>query len=845
MENTICKVDYNDCTGCGACVNKCPKNAIVMQYSDEGFLYPEIKHELCVNCGQCLAICPAEHPIPLHNTPESYAIWASDDIRMKSSSGGMFTLLANFVLEQKGAVCGAAYSADYQTVYHCWAESKEELGKLRGSKYVQSDTQLTYRQAKQYLDAGRAVLYTGCPCQVAGLYSYLGKEYENLYTADLVCHGANSVKAYQSFLKEFTEGQEIEKVDFRDKKYYTWSTPTVVYLKNGDVKKAAWDKGTWYIGFLNGIINRKNCFHCPYAKAERVADITLADCWQVYRINSAYDDRKGTSLVLVNDARGQKLLEELRSQMKLCEQIPLEEIRKYNGQLNAPTREHRSRKYFFSHLDELGYHKALWYGRGLRFDFGILGWWFASNYGSSLTYYALGRILEKMGKQILLIRIPKINNTPWEPETQQTVDFLSRYFYVSRERDFDQMAEYNNFCDAFMLGSDQMWTKDTTNLVGYSFFLDFVEKNKKKIAFATSFGHAEFTDDPEMQETARDFLRRFDAVSMRENSGVALCKDAFGLNAEQVIDPVFLCPKEQYDLLADQNTDALPKRYLLCYILDPSEKKEAAAQALAKRLGMEILTILDLKEYNNIVHNWHTGTVLPCMTTEKFLYYIKHCSYLLTDSHHGTCFGIIYEKPYISLVNADRGATRFETVADLLDVKENLVYDPTEILEKDTLPQIDYNNVRLLLEKEKNRALLWLEQAMKKETRNISSDTMHTIVQDSKRRYYGVSNRMERYHWSLQQQAESHQNELCQQQEQLKQQEEKLEQQYEQICRQREQLEAIYQRMDAMENSLFFRMQRKLLWFPKKIRGGIWCIRDNGVKYTAIHFCEKIRRKLR
>src|SRR5699024_1253863 len=111
---------------------------------------------------------------------------------------------------------------------------------------VKSDTGLTYREAKKALDGGQYVLYTGCPCQIAGLYNYLGKDYDKLITADLVCHGANSTTAYQSFLKEFSEGKPIEKVDFRDKVYYNWSTPTVVYLKNGEVIKTSWDKGTWY-----------------------------------------------------------------------------------------------------------------------------------------------------------------------------------------------------------------------------------------------------------------------------------------------------------------------------------------------------------------------------------------------------------------------------------------------------------------------------------------------------------------------------------------------------------------------------------------------------------------------
>ena len=217
----------------------------------------------------------------------------------------MFSLLADYVLDKGGAVCGATYSEDWQTVHHAWAENKEELAKLRGSKYVQSNTELCYQTAKKYLISGRMVLFTGCACQIAALYNYLGKDYTNLITADVLCHGANSTTAYQSFLKEFTQGKEIEKVDFRDKKLFPWSSPTVVYLKGGSVKKAAWNEGTWYKGFLSGVITRLSCSTCVYARAERVADLTLADCWQVHRINPNFDDRKGTSLVLVNSEERQ------------------------------------------------------------------------------------------------------------------------------------------------------------------------------------------------------------------------------------------------------------------------------------------------------------------------------------------------------------------------------------------------------------------------------------------------------------------------------------------------------------------------------------------------------------
>lgn len=767
MKQTIASVPHELCTGCGACLNKCPKNSITMEYDSEGFLFPQVSSS-CIDCGACLKVCPAENPVPLNDTPKSYAVMAQDDIRLKSSSGGMFSLLANEILRCGGAVCGAAYAEDHMTVHHIWAENQEQLAPLRGSKYVQSDTELTYRQAKEYLENHRPVLYTGCPCQIAGLYSYLGKEYDHLYTTDLVCHGSNSVFAYQSFLKEFSEGKELERIDFRDKKFFPWSTPTVGYFKDGSVKKHSFNEGTWYKGFLEGIINRLNCYSCPYARAERVADITLADCWQVSRIDPKLDDRKGTSLVLVNTEKGRKLFAAAKQSMKCCREVPLEEVRKYNGQLNWPSPQHPSRKFFFEHLPKDGYHKALWYGRGMRYDVGIVGWWFASNYGSCLTYYALGCYLADMGKQILLIKLPTVSGAPWDADTQISIRFLSKYFKVSADRSMARLPEVNHFCDSFMLGSDQMWREDSLRLVGYSFFLDFVDKNKKKIAFSTSFGNDHFTNNEEIRQTVSDFLHRFDAISVREKSGIDVCNREFGVEAQQILDPVFLCKKEAYDRVVETVSDEVPAKYLLCYILDPSPEKEQAAQAIADHEGLEVITILGMKEYGSAVKKWSTGTVLPKVTPEQFVYYIKNCNYLFTDSHHGTCFGIIFEKQYAAFINARRGATRFETVAEALNLTDRLFRNVSEICDSDRpYRQIDYTQVSQRLDAEIQRASQWIEQALSCPTKT-SEDTVRTVAVDYARKYGGITNRFN----SL----EARITELTAQNEQLKQELEQLRQ---------------------------------------------------------------------
>lgn len=733
-EETIRSIAHNACTGCGACRNICPKDAIHMKLDDDGFPFPVVDEACCVNCGLCVNVCPVKHPIPLHETPPTYAVWADDAIRMKSSSGGMFSLLANATLAKGGVVCGAAYADDFMTVHHIWAENEASLAPLRSSKYVQSDIGLTYRQAKTYLEAGRDVLYTGCPCQIAGLYRFLGKDYPNLLTADLICHGSNSITAYQSFLREFSEGKPIAKMDFRDKEYFGWSSNEVIRFKDGSIKKVPFEKATWYEAFLTGLINRLCCHTCPYTHAERVADFTLGDCWQVRRINPAYSDGKGTSLVLVNSLKGKQVFAELRKNMKLCAEVPLEEIRKYNGQLNRPKRMHPWRKHFFTHLAIEGFHKALWWHmRRKRFDIGIVGWWFGSNHGSALTYYALGTILQQRDREVLFIPIGRADGQPWDPGSRQTVSFISKRFAVGRNRPYERMHEFNQFCDAFMLGSDQMWRVGTLRLVGYSFFLDFVNRDKKKIAFASSFGGSQFPGTPLQIATAGDFLKRFDAISVREQSGVEVCKHTFGVDAERIIDPVFLCPRKDYDRLTDSINGTPHDRVLLCYILDPTEEKEKAAKAIAEHEGLKIVTILGISEYASAVTKWHTGTVLPNLTTEQFLWHIRHCTFLLTDSHHGTCFAIIYHKPYVALINVMRGRTRFEAVAQALGLEERLFEQPESVIGSDIpYKPIDWEMVEQRLKTERDRAFAWLDYALTCPTK-VGAETINTAREEGRR----------------------------------------------------------------------------------------------------------------
>lgn len=716
-DNTIRTIAHDACTGCGACRNKCPKDAIRMVLDAEGFYFPEIDPARCVKCGLCLKACPAAHPVPHHPTPPAYAVWADDETRMKSSSGGMFSILADAILKKGGVVFGARYSEDFLSVYHAVAHNGTELEPLKKSKYVQSDTRLTYREAKEALDRGVVVLYVGCPCQIAGLYRFLGKDYDNLITADLVCHGANSLTAYQTFVREFSEGKSIERVDFRDKVHYNWSTPAVIYLKDGTVKKKQSWESSWYEGFLKGIINRYNCFACPYACPTRIGDFTLADAWQVHRINPAYDDKKGTSLVLVNSEKGRVLFERLRPGMTLCEQLPYDEIRRYNGQINFPSKQHPLRRVFFRLMARFGYDEAIWMVQGKKaaYDIGYVGWWDSTNYGSTLTSFAINRTLKNLGKTVLMLEYPKM---PTElPEGKRYGIEFARHFYDVSDVLHGDYRRFNALCDTFLCGSDQLWNYDCNRFFGYGyFFFDFVNNKKKKIAYATSFGRdTENYPDPQKLRVGY-YLSKFDAISVREKSGVDVCRDSFGVDATHVLDPVFLCDMASYEEAIALSRVEPAERYVLSYLLDVTPEKLEAVRITARELGLPYYIILDgQKDIAKCKEEIDDPNIVNPIRIEDWLKYFRNAAYVVTDSFHGFCYSIIFHRPMSVFANRYRGMARFETICDLTGLHNRLVFNLDEFNERNLhRVQIDFDAVDGKLSPMKAFSLQWLKNALEK-----------------------------------------------------------------------------------------------------------------------------------
>ena len=345
----ICLHDKENCSGCKACENICPKHAITMKENEEGFYYPEINESICVNCGLCKKVCLYQNNIIFNKVKEVYAATSKNDELLKDvASGGIFSSLALEILEKGGVVFGATMDLVEGKLkpHHIAVERIEELNKLKGSKYVQSDVENTYIQVKRNLESGRLVLFSGTPCQIEGLKLFLQKDFENLLTVDIICHGVPSAKMFQEYIECMEEKLDgkIYEYKFRDKSRGQGYAIKVKYkMKNGldKVKVLDGNNDSYNMLFLKSAISRESCYSCKFAKKDRISDITIGDFWGIYEehdnklLNTVMSEDKGISCILVNTDKGEKYMKSIKNQLYHFESEE-EKVMKHNGQLNKP-----------------------------------------------------------------------------------------------------------------------------------------------------------------------------------------------------------------------------------------------------------------------------------------------------------------------------------------------------------------------------------------------------------------------------------------------------------------------------------------------------------------------------
>lgn len=304
----ISNLDNKDCTGCFACQNICPTEAIKMIESKDGFLYPKIDKEKCVNCDVCEKVCPVINTPSVSNNNKYYALKLKNvSERKKSSSGGAFYAFAKYILDENGVVYGAAYDEDL-CVRHIAVHNLKELENLRGSKYVQSIIGNTYYNAKKDLIEGKKVLFSGTACQIAGLKKYLGKDYINLLCIDLICHGVPSPKVWKRYIDEISGEKRLVKVIMRDKS----NNGNLSYFFDGGSQVTELRKNSLFMqGFLKNLYLRQSCYNCHFKGISRCSDITIGDDFGVIEYNPEFSDGYGTSSLIIHTDNGMNLIDKL------------------------------------------------------------------------------------------------------------------------------------------------------------------------------------------------------------------------------------------------------------------------------------------------------------------------------------------------------------------------------------------------------------------------------------------------------------------------------------------------------------------------------------------------------
>ena len=326
--------EKNKCCGCNACAQRCPKQCITMQADNEGFLYPVVDTAKCIDCGLCEKVCPVINQHEARQPQKAYATYThNEEVRSQSSSGGIFTVLAEDTIKKGGVVFGVKFNKEWMPEF-AFTETIEGIAPFRGSKYVQAIVGNAYKQAEDFLKAGRKVLFTGTPCQIAGLKLYLRKEYTNLLAVDIICHGVPSPKVWNRYLEETcskllkarpdgknsvgsadggTSKSCIEAISFRSKitgwKKYSFMLKLNFFNsdeKNTGVFAETLDKNAYMRVFLNDTILRPSCYACSTKEGKSHSDITIADFWGIDIIDPAFDDDKGCGLVLINTDKGAK-----------------------------------------------------------------------------------------------------------------------------------------------------------------------------------------------------------------------------------------------------------------------------------------------------------------------------------------------------------------------------------------------------------------------------------------------------------------------------------------------------------------------------------------------------------
>lgn len=346
--------DENQCTGCAACANRCPKQCIEMQPDLHGFIHPKINDAECINCELCIRTCPANIQMEGHIPNKAFAAWSlSTEDRNSSTSGGAASVFGQYIINNGGIVYGAAV-CNGKEVNHIRVSKQNELYRLKGSKYVQSSINDCYKAVKEDLKSDKRVLFTGTPCQIAGLRQFLSKEYENLITVDIICHGVPSLSLLHDHIKGRCDISKVSNITFREKDGFTMN----VMENSKTVYRKSFPYDSYMNGFMYALFYRPSCYKCHYACPSRISDVTIGDFWGLGAFSEVKYSKDKVSVILTNTEKGEQLLASCSNKLFL-EERPVEEAINGNTQLQHPSTKHEFHNLFWSLYPYCGYRIAI------------------------------------------------------------------------------------------------------------------------------------------------------------------------------------------------------------------------------------------------------------------------------------------------------------------------------------------------------------------------------------------------------------------------------------------------------------------------------------------------------
>ena len=614
-------MNNDTCCGCRLCEKSCPKQAIKMKSKWFGFNYPDIDETKCIHCGLCNNVCPVNN-IKRTNVINSFVGYS--DNRMNSSSGGIFPKLAEYIISNKGIVFGAVFDKDFN-VEITWTDN--DFINMLGSKYVQSDVKNTYEECKLFLEQNKLVLYTGTPCQIYGLKSYLKKDYDNLITLDIFCHGTPSPKVWQCYLKSFNK--EIESINFRDKRESWEQYHLTIKFKDGTEFTENHNKNRYMNLFLQNKILRKSCFECKF-RSNSIADISVGDAWG---IQSKLNDHKGLSDVIIHSEKGKSILDKLNLYKENISYNMFEKTNCINLKFNIPN-------------DRVSLMKLV---DSPKIGIITLNPNHYKNIGNTLQAFALQSKIKELVPNAKTVEI--LN----QKEFVNCLEFYKNHCkYVANDGD----ESY----DMLIAGSDQIWgtgISDPGNGIIFDrqFLLKSSYSKSKRIFYAPSFGHHNHVFSKAQKARIYNSLKDV-KISTREIIGKTLLKTWFNLESQPVLDPTMLYDKEFY-LNSINEKEVKSKNGIFVYVLDKNAEWNTKAKEISNNLNQPILP--------------YDGSV------ENFIKNMNTAALVITDSYHGSVFSLIFNNPFICLRNKMRGNDRFDDLCSRFNISERFIENLADI----------------------------------------------------------------------------------------------------------------------------------------------------------------------